>query len=539
MRLQPPRFNMAVRRPVQFALVGASGLVLNQLFVAALTEIGGLHYVMSAAAATQFSTTWNFVLSNSWVFGDRCPSRTTLLRLGQSLLVNNAMLLGRGPILVVLTDGLGIHYLLSNVISLILFIALRYVLADQWIWRQAESACEGTVFQYDIHGIIRIVSDTCLPELAYFQTSHPIERADLQVLVGSPIPRGTDGAESAAYSSHRFQYQDTLWRLGFGVGIVEGDRDCVELRASPILRYSTHVLYTNVVEPLLRWMLVRRGYALMHGACIKLDDRAALLITARTDTGKTSTVLHLLAQHSLGFLGDDMVILCPDGRALCYPKPLTISRHTLEAVDGTADLSRSERLALQLQSRVHSKSGRGIAFLLTRLPLPVATINAVVQLLIPPPKYAIGRLVPGAVVEHDATISRRVEIVRGPDSEVSIAAASAQMMALEDCEDAYGFPPYRALEPFLTTMGGRDLREAERHILRQALGGCPTTVISRRQRNWWPRIVELYVRDREPGIGGARSWVDGGDKAAQLVESSLPGPVPHIRLQSDREVTPA
>jgi len=32
-----------------------------------------------------------------------------------------------------------------------------------------------------------------------------------------------------------------------------------------MLRYSPHVLYTNVIEPLLRWTFVKRGYALVHG----------------------------------------------------------------------------------------------------------------------------------------------------------------------------------------------------------------------------------------------------------------------------------
>ena len=64
----------------------------------------------------------------------------------------------------------------------------------------------------------------------------------------------------------------------------------IDIVAAPMLRYSPHVLYTNVVEPTLRWCFVTRGYALAHCACIAVDGRAHL-ITARTDTGKTTTIL--------------------------------------------------------------------------------------------------------------------------------------------------------------------------------------------------------------------------------------------------------
>jgi dolichol-phosphate mannosyltransferase len=134
---------------------------------------------------------------------------------------------------------------------------------------------------------------------------------------------------------------------------------------------------------------------------------------------------------------------------------------------------------------------------LTRLPLPVATINTLVQMLIPPPKYAISRLVPGVALRREATIGQRVEIERGPDREIPLPHELAATIALEDCEDAYGFPPYRELEPLLTTWGGEDLRTRERQIIAQALEHCPTTLVSRRRRDWGARIAELFVAKAE------------------------------------------
>ena len=76
----------------------------------------------------------------------------------------------------------------------------------------------------------------------------------------------------------------------------------VVLDANWLLVWSHHVLYTNMVEPLLRFMLVSRGYVLLHCAAVD-SDQGAVVMSALTDTGKTSTVLRLLMHRSWGFLG--------------------------------------------------------------------------------------------------------------------------------------------------------------------------------------------------------------------------------------------
>ena len=43
---------------------------------------------------------------------------------------------------------------------------------------------------------------------------------------------------------------------------------------NPFLGHSPHVLYTNCVEPLLRWKFAELGFALVHAACVAQGDRA-------------------------------------------------------------------------------------------------------------------------------------------------------------------------------------------------------------------------------------------------------------------------
>jgi hypothetical protein len=228
------------------------------------------------------------------------------------------------------------------------------------------------------------------------------------------------------------------------------------------------VLYTNVIEALLRFVLVERGYMLLHSACLQLGDRG-IMLSARTDTGKTGTILKLLRNHGGSFLSDDMTIIDADGMAQSYPKPLTISQHTLRALEA-GDLTRSEWRRLRVQSRIHSKEGRGFAMKLAKHNLPILSINGLMQRIVPPPKYDVQRLVPCGMSTR-TRVEELFIIERGPALTRSVEPDQALDELIENTEDAYGFPPYRYLAPTIM-FGDRtstDLRDRERAILASAL----------------------------------------------------------------------
>ena len=136
------------------------------------------------------------------------------------------------------------------------------------------------------------------------------------------------------------------------------------------------------------------------------------MITARTDTGKTTTLLKILAYQRrnsdpAAFISDDMTIVSPNGTAMDYPKPLTISYHTLHAVN-TDTLTFWEKVALPFQSRIHSRSGRRFAFLISKTHLPAATINMITQMIVPPPKYFVSKLIPKVKLTSKARLDRHV-----------------------------------------------------------------------------------------------------------------------------------
>lgn len=328
-------------------------------------------------------------------------------------------------------------------------------------------------YRYDLHGILRIVSEVRLPELDYFHLDGVIGRPE----VGPPDIVVQVGAMGGLHGHARLvqdrgsgmlRWEEQLGPLSANFSIHAGRP--MEVWTSPTLARSPHVLYTNVIEPLLRFTLLERGYMLLHSAAVKFGDFGVLL-SARTDTGKTGTVLRLLGLPGSCFLSDDMSIIDAGGGVLSFPKPLTISDHTLRAVDATR-LSHGEWSRLRIQSRIHSKEGRAFAMRLAEHNLPIMTINAWAQRLVPPPKYDVQRLVE-CKTARAMSISEIFVIERGVAHHSLIPADQAVEEMLANTDDAYGFPPYRYIAPHLE-VNGQDaamLLRKERGILASALDG--------------------------------------------------------------------
>lgn len=513
--------NQPSGRLLAFLTVGASGVVVNSLLLAIATEWLSLHYLISAAVATLGSTVWNFILTEVWVFQNRPTAQGRPLRFILFLLMNVGALALRGPIMFMLTSGLGIHYLLSNLISLAALMLIRFAFADKLIW--AEPRPMGSLFRldrpavpnfmpaaadklgkekamsnnylYNIDGILSVASEAVLPELERFAVDVLPGPADIRVRLGqrgAPRP-----AESASSGVKRIVYDEGWGPLGFWAEIEMGDP--IEVTASPLLRWSPHVLYTNLVEPILRWTFVRKGWALVHSACVGFGGKA-YLVTAKTDTGKTTTLLRILRQQRRmsdegAFISDDLTLVSPDGKVLTYPKPLTISHHTVQAINAQC-LSFGQRIALLFQSRIHSRGGRRFALDLTRSKLPMATINAYVQFLIPPPKYQVNKLIPGVRLEREARLSGLFVIERSiSNQEWDLDGDEALETLLSNCEDAYGFPPYHSIKESLYFVDGEDLRLKERAIVAEALQNLPAMLIRSSNAEWWRRIP-AFVDER-------------------------------------------
>jgi dolichol-phosphate mannosyltransferase len=515
-----------IGRFLGFGLVGITGLVVNQVALFVFTSRFGVHYLISAVIATQWSTVWNFMLVERLVYGG--PSAGRGGRFAWFALMNNAWLILRIPILVALTHLVGLGYLWSNAIALSTATVMRFAIADSMIWG-ADRIVQRTR-HYDIHGLVRIASDAGLPELERFEVDEPTGPSDLVVEIGTA---GFGGLRSRAVVTEQddvVSYVEHLGSLGFAIRVHVGDP--VHVQASPLLRRSPHVLYTNVVEPLLRWIVVRKGLILAHAACLEVEGRG-VLITARTDTGKTTTCLRSIKEHGARFVSDDMVIVDPSGSAYAFPKPLTISAHTLQAIRG-APLSIRRRAWLQVQGRLHSRFGRSVGLAMSRANLPVATLNALVQIVVPPPKFHVDELIPGAEVVPSVPLEHLFVIERGSALVEDLDLATANTILSENTEDAYGFPPYPRIAHALAN--GEVLMESE--IRRTMLDGLRATRLRTPDRSWFELLPGLLSGDRgvdpragDPDAGVNVSAVDtdvvvdlsSGDPVIVLKETRLAG----------------
>ena len=273
------KFGTGSIRLAGFALVGATGILVNSLVLYLVTSRLNIYYLLSVAIATIASTLWNFSLTELWVYRAGSQSNGRIRRLALFSLMNVAALVLRSPLIYIMTSLFSIHYVISNLISLVLLTVLRFMTADSMIWGKTmnttgalsniATTTRGT-YSYNIHGVVTVVSEGQLPELEPFRVKQEIEQPTIRVRIGIP-PAPKKGAEK---DSNYLRYREFFGHLGFEAGIWMGEQ--VNVVASPLLKYSPHVLYTNIVEPILRWTFVKKGYALVHGATIAFGDEAFL-----------------------------------------------------------------------------------------------------------------------------------------------------------------------------------------------------------------------------------------------------------------------
>jgi hypothetical protein len=423
----------------------------------------------------------------------------------------------------------GTDVLAANAITLVLLFLVRFIVSDRAIFgSEAQDRVRDPVrilidaraseagaarhaapftsrkrsrylpYRYDIAGVATIGSQILLPEMEFFRAQWvPDREVDIAVRVGDVGGRAPRrrAAMTEYTAPAAVRYEEHLGRIGANFRVYLEDPISVEV--GPLLARSSHVVYTNIIEPLLRFVMVSRDRMLLHSACVELDGTGVML-SALTDTGKTGTVLRLLREHGGRFLSDDMTVIDAHGNAFCFPKPLTISAHTLRAVRAN-DLTRSEWRRLQFQSRLHSKGGRSIGIALSRFNLPIMGINAFTQIMVPPPKYTVDRLVP-CYMASSTRVRELFIIERGRPRLAVLDHESALAQLIVNTDDAYGFPPFRYLAPAIS-IGGQDyhqLRRAERAILASFLSHLRIRTLASDSFSWADDIPHLISRGSGP-----------------------------------------
>ena len=125
------RFNYW-QRFMKFNLVGLIGVAVNELILIILAG-QGMYYLFSGILAVEVAILSNFILNDAWTFKDR-RSGHILVRL---LRFNSLMLIGLLINLIILffiTEYVGLHFTVSNLIGIGIASIARYFLSLKWAW---------------------------------------------------------------------------------------------------------------------------------------------------------------------------------------------------------------------------------------------------------------------------------------------------------------------------------------------------------------------------------------------------------------------
>jgi putative flippase GtrA len=121
----------------RFATVGILGAIVQTLLLWVLVESLGLHYLLAAVLAIEYTIVQQYVLNNSWTFR---PSRHRTLEsylrgLVRTNVVRATSIPIQAAILFVLVAWGGLGYLVANLGALVLTGVYRYYLDSRWTWK--------------------------------------------------------------------------------------------------------------------------------------------------------------------------------------------------------------------------------------------------------------------------------------------------------------------------------------------------------------------------------------------------------------------
>jgi dolichol-phosphate mannosyltransferase len=122
-------------RIIKFLCVGFIGVIINTSILWFLTEKINLFYVISGIIATETAIITNFLLNNFWTWNNTNKLHSFIKRL---ILFNSVSLVG---LIITITSlwiltEIGIYYLMSNLIGIILATAWNYYANDKITFKQ-------------------------------------------------------------------------------------------------------------------------------------------------------------------------------------------------------------------------------------------------------------------------------------------------------------------------------------------------------------------------------------------------------------------
>ena len=469
---------------IRFLIVVILGILGNGLLLWALVEGLGISVLLSSMLAVEALALWIILMFEKWVFRERKNQRSER-PFWESFLLVQIILVGIYlPLMLFLTLVTSIHYLLANTMTVAIIGLLLYGLSEQWILTRGGMVWQPRSYFYRIHDILSIESQVQLAELQHFATDAQLEDIDMQIRLDrqgtpSPLPGG-------------ISYDERLGRFGFGLSVLPGE--FLQIVVSPLLERSPSFLFTNIVEPVLRWRLVPKGFALVKAACVT-SGKSAVLIHGEHDLGHTMSIL--CTKYGYAFMADDLTIVDQDGKVYGYPKPVTINQRMIR--DSERPPIFRDRLSHSGQRLLYSRFARRIGLWLSARALPAATLNTYLQWLVPQPKDMLGDVFSG--IEYGepsdcALIVGTSEKIVGEEDDL----VEMMINALQQGKEGAGFQPNPLLAERLRHWHGVDLMQEERAIIKQVVEASALHEFEAGDNDWWHELANSVFKN-DPSTG--------------------------------------
>lgn len=121
----------------KFALIGATGAVVNLSILWFLTRHGSLYYVSSAIIAIEASIFWNFYLNSritfKYKFSNRYDVALSILKYHLASLLGTLVNISA---LIILTEYFKVYYVISEVIAILMAFGLNYIISINLVWNK-------------------------------------------------------------------------------------------------------------------------------------------------------------------------------------------------------------------------------------------------------------------------------------------------------------------------------------------------------------------------------------------------------------------
>ena len=470
---------------VRFLVVIAFGVVGNSLLLWLLTTRFDLAPLAASMIAVEALALWIVFLFEKWVFRERTQRNMERSPWKNFLSSQIVVVLVYLPIMYVLVTVLGVHYLAANSVGLVVIGILLYGLSEQWILTRDSMVWQPQSYFYSIHNILYLESHVPLAELQFFAVDELVEGIDIQIRLDR---QGTPSALPGGIS-----YDERLGRFGFGLTVLPGD--FLQIIVSPLLGRSPSFLFTNIVEPIIRWSLVPKGYALVNAASAS-SGGSAVLIHGKQDLGYALSIL--ASQYGYAFMADDLTIVDQGGNVYSYPKPLTVNQHMMRG--STRHFSVREHMAQGGQRLLYTRFARRLGLWLGDKDLPAATLNTYLQWLVPQPKEMLDNVVSGIEYGESANCVLIVCACE-KDAEQSDDLEAIMINNLQLGKESAGFQPHPLLAERLRYWQGIDLMAKELEIIKQVVAKADLQLFAAEGSEWWLELANSVVNsDLPPGL---------------------------------------